>query len=585
MGSLFALPVKIYKVVNGTEVFIKSDTIYINGSEFSSSGGLMFPSAIEARNSIGAANATLFCVEDSHAPVQFSGFRKFVLNQYDGQTIRIHIIAGDNIDRYIEFAVSIRQISNTSMIGSDCTLNLQFYKNGQFMFAPIFANRIATSYTYIPSGRCHTQSVSFPWLVSATKEGYFGTYGDFDENTETVGYTCFDEMVNANLTRWNSWLDGYVPPEVDPNNPYWDGGISGEGGGGGNFSGDSDEVTPDLLPSLDIVGTGMGTIFKPSRDQLRALADVMWNSNFFTFMQNLVENISDMFTSLAIVPFDVVAGATVNVTWLGFDTAVSLTLAAQQYYEFNMGSIDLDNDSRIYSTGSALDYSPFSRLGIFLPFIGYQELDIDECRGASINLRYRVDILSGSCVALISVGGNTIYQFTGNCLSQIPITSENMQSLVSDAVNIGIAAASARANYAVGAAMEEGASVKEAKEVGSGALEHAHAESHIANARNTLASASANAVVGMKPGFAKAGAVGASAALLAVKQPYLFLSTPRQAIPEHYQRYCGFPSNITGKLSEFSGFTVVEDIRLNGLVATSPEVAEIYELLKKGVII
>ena len=69
------------------------------------------------------------------------------------------------------------------------------------------------------------------------------------------------------------------------------------------------------------------------------------------------------------VPFDVEAGSTVSVTWLGIDTTVSLTLAAKQYYEFDMWSIYLSSDSIIFTSVSALDYIPFSTLGIYLPFI------------------------------------------------------------------------------------------------------------------------------------------------------------------------------------------------------------------------
>ena len=89
----------------------------------------------------------------------------------------------------------------------------------------------------------------------------------------------------------------------------------------------------------------------------------------------------------------------------------------------------------------------------------------------------------------------------------------------------------------------------------------------------------------MKPNFKHSGSIGSTGGLLAVKQPYLFLTTPNEAVPKGYQKYCGFPCNITDKLGNFSGFTVVEDIRLNGLVATSPEVKEIYRLLKTGIIV
>lgn len=400
---------------------------------------------------------------------------------------------------------------------------------------------------------------------------------------ESLAYTS-NNIVEA----WNEAFGDYNPEEFDDGNPYADGGESTEDEGNANFSDNSDSVILDDLPTLDAISSGFATLFTPSKTQLRALANVMWGADFVSFLQNMVENIKDMFTSLAIVPFEVTAGRTVEVTWFGLAiTNVNLTLCAQQYYEFNMGTINMSNDSRIFTSGSALDYSPYSRLGIFLPFIGYQELDIDECRNGAINLKYRIDVLSGSCVATISVDGNAIYQFSGNCLTQIPISSNSMESLVSDAVNVGIAAAETHA--AKGAVSSAGDALGEARQAESGVkgaeTQLAHANAKLASAKGQLASATANAAMGMKPSFAHAGSVSAAAALLSIRQPYLFLTTPRQSMPKYYQRYCGFPSNITGKLSDFSGFTVVESIRLNDLVATTPEIAEIYELLKEGVII
>lgn len=418
------------------------------------------------------------------------------------------------------------------------------------------------------------------------KDGNFYDFSSFENGgiDDALRYIYAGGVYTSTIKNITTWITGVEFPVEDGDNPYWNGGTSEEGGGDGNFSDDSDDVDVDNLPTIDSVGTGFATLFTPNKGQLKDLADVMWDNGVFQSLQNLVENISNMFTSLSIVPFEVEAGSTVEVNFLGlFSTGIYLTLASKQYYEFNMGSINLANDSRIFTSGSALDYSPFSKLGIFLPFIGFQELDIDECRNATIGLKYRIDILSGTCVALISVGGNTIYQFTGNCLSQIPITNENMQSLVTDAVNVGIAAAATHS--ASGAASADMAAADSGEKSLAKEAKYAHAESHLVSSQGRLASATANAAMGMKPTFGKAGAISASASLLAVKQPYLFLTTPRQSIPEHYQRYCGFPSNISGKLNTFSGFTVVEDIRLNGLVATSPEVAEIYQLLKNGVII
>ena len=118
-----------------------------------------------------------------------------------------------------------------------------------------------------------------------------------------------------------------------------------------------------------------------------------------------------------------------------------------------------------------------------------------------------------------------------------------------------------------------------------GDYQNAQHAAQVSNAENSLAGATANGFMGMKPNFKKTGAISGSTGLMSVKQPYLCLTTPRQSMPEGYEKVCGFPCNIGGKLGDFSGYTVVEDIRLNGLVATSPEVDEIYKLLKSGVII
>lgn len=429
-------------------------------------------------------------------------------------------------------------------------------------------------------------------------ENYVGipVYDAFVAYSDSLGFYTSPEIKRCSIgipsltdssSTWKTFFGDIDPIEdADNENPY-DSLVDNDtkGGDDTNFADHSDNVEEDNLPTISAVGTGFATIFTPSKSQLYQLSQLFWDSNFFTFMQNLVENIEDMFTSLAMVPFTVTQGSTVQVTWLGFGTGISLTLAAEQYYEFDMGSIDLSNDDRIFKYSNCLDYSPFSKLGIYLPFIGFQDLDIDEVRNKTIHLIYRVDILSGACVALIKVNGSTLYQFSGNCLTQIPITSENFSSAVSDVVNVGIAAASARVAGAASAADSAAAESSDKMSQAQKEAHRAHARVSQTNADNHLRSAAANAAMGLKPQYNKSGSVSSSVSMLAVKQPYLFLTTSNLAIPSKYQHYAGFPCNMTGKLNTFSGYTVVESIRLNDLVATTPEVEEIYQLLKEGVII
>ena len=52
---------------------------------------------------------------------------------------------------------------------------------------------------------------------------------------------------------------------------------------------------------------------------------------------------------------------------------------------------------------SLLDYSPFSRLTIYLPFIGFQELNDKLVVGHTLKVQYVVDVLSGRCLAQLYI--------------------------------------------------------------------------------------------------------------------------------------------------------------------------------------
>lgn len=379
----------------------------------------------------------------------------------------------------------------------------------------------------------------------------------------------------------------------DNANPYSENGYSEEGGGeDGGFGEDSGDLDLDDLPDENNMGgvaIGLVSLFTPTKGQLQNLSNLLWSRSFWQFLQNAVENIEDLLVSLAMVPFQVPVKDTVEVTWFGFETGVNLTRASKQFVEFNFGSISFDgSNSYIWNSDSVYDYSPYSKLSIYLPFIGTQELDIDECRGKTLTLIYRIDIMSGSVLAAIKLNGDVFYQFTGNCLTQIPLTSMDAQTVFTNSVAIATSAASLGATAAVASAGDAAA----AEKYMSGSISATGAEyqagqhaAQVSSARGSLESTTMNSVMGMKPNFKKSGALGNSCAMVAAKTPCLFITTPTISLPENYQKFCGFPLNVYGTIGSHSGFVVVEDIRLNGLVATSVEVEEIYELLKSGVIV
>ena len=588
MGHRIKIKGTIYKVVGGSEVLVGPNTLIFYVPDNDISGNISFDNednSEEAFNHVPDFPRSGFAWGIQNSAAGAFGMNPFPALVSFGSgngTYRFYLL-NDDKQRMLEFI-----FSDDSSTFTNYSISIKFYINGSAVTNDItWGGMLVDNRTgYFQENEC---IATFPTPDNYKLIRYNIRYVRSTEPL-SVGYGCnrnINSMSLSNKRGLDTWFNGYEPDVIDDGNPY-DDLVDGNNNGGENtnFSEDSDTVSLDNLPTIDSIGTGFATLFTPNKTQLKSLASVFWNSNVFTALQNLVENITDMFTSLAMVPFVVDAGSTVEVTWLGLPlTSIYLTLASKQYYEFDMGSINLNNDNRIFKYDNALDYSPFSKLGIYLPFIGFQDLDIDECRNATLNLKYRIDILSGACVAIISVNGSILYQFSGNCLTQIPITNENMQSLVSDAVNVGIAVASARTAGAASSADIAAAENSDKMNDAQKEAHRRHAEVTRNNADNHLTSASANAVMGLKPQYNKTGSVSSAVSMLSVKQPYLFLTTSRLAIPRYYEHYAGFPSNITDKLNTFSGFTVVNDIRLNGLVATSQEVEEIYKLLKSGIII
>ena len=72
---------------------------------------------------------------------------------------------------------------------------------------------------------------------------------------------------------------------------------------------------------------------------------------------------------------------------------------------------------------NVLDYSPFAKLEIYLPFIGTKELDIDVIRGKEIQLIYKVNVMSGKCLAVLQYNNIPLYQFDGTIGEDIPFAT------------------------------------------------------------------------------------------------------------------------------------------------------------------
>lgn len=346
----------------------------------------------------------------------------------------------------------------------------------------------------------------------------------------------------------------------------------------GDEDDDSDDIDPD--PKFPITPTGFITMYNPSTSQLNALASYMWSKDFVDIFLKLMQNPYDAIISLKTVCCSVSTGGSQNIILGNVKTEISCAKITQQYQQIDCGTINL---TRYF--GNFLDFNPYTSIKVFLPFVGFRELDVDEVMGASLHLYYNVDLLTGSCVALINVtkkinGTNlnsVLYQFDGMIATEIPVTASDYSQVVS-AVIKGVAT--------VGASIGISAATGGTGAPASGALLGSAVASESATAIGTaMAVNSAIDMVSSKINVQHGGSLGASMGALATKRPYIIIQRVIEKNPSNYASLHGIPSNAYKKLSTLKGFTQMQDIQIKSTIGSVDETEEIKQLLLGGVVI
>ena len=379
-------------------------------------------------------------------------------------------------------------------------------------------------------------------------------------------FSCSYESVSWNYQGYYNW-GSYGWPIVDvegwfediPKDPYAAGGTSEPSQATGNFDLSSDSVDFPALPTLTSVSTGLVTIYTPNLQQINALATYLWNADPTTvdWWKKLVANPLDLILGLSIVPVAVPTSGAESVKVGLIDTQVSMNKASTQFVEVPCGSINI---TEFY--GGALDYAPYRKTSIYLPFIGTRLISTDDIMGKTVEVKYHVDLLSGALVALVKCGDAVLYQFAGACAVSLPLSGQTFTDTILSTIQLAAAGTAFVATGGFG--LTGGAAVAAA--AGGGA----------ALAGNVMTS---------KPQIERAGGVSGAAGQLGIMTPYLIGEIPRQSVPENYNTFVGYPSNIKATLGDLTGFTSVESIHLQNIPATAAEYAEIEQLLKEGVIL
>ena len=355
-------------------------------------------------------------------------------------------------------------------------------------------------------------------------------------------------------------FDGDIDTDEEiPEDPAGSDDNSTTGGGGGNYDNTSDPIDFPDLPTGGALECGAVVGHRVAAQTLLAIISKLWDTSSWDVSQSWQKSIDDpmnAIVSLHCLPVSPEVGEQTEI-WIGnFDTNLTSPPIVSQYVEVDCGSIDVKE-----FWGSALDYSPYTRVEIYLPFVGIKDLSAEDVMRSAVHVKYHVDVLSGDVIAFVKCGLSVLYHFRGNCCMPVPLTSRSKDTLINALTGIGQVVSGVGSGMAVGGV--------------AGGLGIA----------GTALSVAAS-VVASKVRTSKGSELGGAGSLMDDFVPYLIFHRPVQSLAKDYNKFKGYPSNITATLGNLSGYTEVEHIHLQGIPnATSEEMTEIVNLLKNGVII
>ena len=360
----------------------------------------------------------------------------------------------------------------------------------------------------------------------------------------------------------------YEPPGVPENET---------GGGNGNGDNESDKVDEAKNPDLSPIAAG-NNLYAMTQTELEQTFDFLWDGHNKDILGVTMSeaNIIDSLCNCFYFPFDILAHDTAHcidgtVVAAGYASEINSKIIESGYNKrFSFGDIEI---SEYY--GSYLDYAPYTTISIYLPYIGFKQLDVSKVMGKIINVTYGVDFSQGIVTAYISYyydGNKQVFaEFSGQMGIPLKVTGKNTtaaENAVKDAAfavgGFALAAISVLAAPATGGASLIGT----AGAVGAGI--------------NAIGS-TINATT-IQPDSVSIGNAGAENWLISPQGCYIYIQRPTTATPEKFAKTNGWATRYTGTISEFTGYLECSTV-INTVSATAEEKNQITNLLKQGVYI
>ena len=393
----------------------------------------------------------------------------------------------------------------------------------------------------------------------------FGCYFTFDSDTAQNAQTSYNAtsdklylgVLDKNGFTTYNYIQGtqiaeYAREGGANNNATWDGTHDLFENHDIKDSPDSNTYTDkiDLVnPSLTSIGC-FATYWAMSQTEVNKLADDLFNDTFIDIISNSITfyggNPIDAIMSLRLYPFNIsdlgINASTAHVKLFGKDTTAIGNILSTNY----SGIINFGTCTLAERYGNFLDYSPYTKAQLYIPYCKTVDIDISICIKKTISVKVIVDVTTGECCAVVYADNIPIAYSNGKIGIDIPLTG-------SSTAGIGSSILSAIPNFY----SPTSAAVSSALSITNGVL------------------SSDNKII-------KQGNSSVATGLWQPKNCYFLIKRPQPAVPENYGHTIGYLTNTKKRIGSCTGYTICHNVDVDELYCTENEKEMLKGIMESG---
>lgn len=301
---------------------------------------------------------------------------------------------------------------------------------------------------------------------------------------------------------------------------------------------DNDENTGDVSAGIGV----LTSTFKMTKERLVQLGQFLWGANIFDKFSLVNNNPIENIISCKSIPINT-DGTNREIILGNVSTGVNGEKISNNFTKQTIGSITINEYYHNF-----LDYAPYTNIILYLPYIGFKELDTTLVMNKTLQVIYTVDAITGGCLAQVYVNNVRLYEFTGNVGIDIPITASNRAQVEAGYIQAGVGATASALGGNVGSAVTS-------------LLNSATSQYHYSSTGNPspMCVASTN------------------------RTCYVILDRPNYQNLKAFNHTRGRKCYLSKTISTLKGFTICNsNMDLSGINATDTEKEEIVNILSTG---